>query len=59
VPAICRDGSDEKTVGASTKERKTIPPIQTVRERSIRKRSMDMGAGVGSQVLGLDLDTRI
>ena len=46
-PTRCRPcgavGATEKAVGASTNERKMIPPIQTIRERNMRKRRMDMG----------------
>src|SRR5262245_54366864 len=38
VPASWREGSTAKADGASTKERKIIPPIHTIRERKIRKR---------------------
>jgi hypothetical protein len=43
VPAMFREGSTEKAVGASTNDRKVIPPIHTIRERNIRKRRMDIG----------------
>lgn len=42
VPAMWRDGRTWNAVGASTKERKIIPPIQTVRDRNRRKRRMDI-----------------
>src|SRR5437588_3351363 len=43
VPAMWRDGRTPKAVGASTNERKMMPPIQTVRERNMRNRRMDIG----------------
>src|SRR6201982_1921536 len=43
VPAMWRDGRTPKAVGASTNERKIMPPIQTVRERNMRTRRMDIG----------------
>jgi hypothetical protein len=40
---MCREGSTENAVGASTNDRNTIPPTQTIRERNIKKRRMDIG----------------
>src|SRR5919198_1569068 len=42
-PAMCRVGSTEKTVGASTNAKKISPPSQTIRDISMRKRRNDMG----------------
>src|SRR5437660_7380314 len=49
VPAMWRDGRTPKAVGASTNERKMMPPIQTVRERNMRNRRMDIEAVLSSQ----------
>jgi len=36
VPAKCRLGKTEKAVGARTKAKKTSPPSQTIRDKSMR-----------------------
>src|SRR5208283_1709210 len=42
LPANCRVGSTTKTVGASTKEKKIRPPIQTTSDTSIKYLTNDI-----------------
>jgi len=46
VPAMWRLGAIENADGASTNDRKMIPPTQTMRDSNIRKRRMDIKAGL-------------
>ena len=42
VPAMWRDGARRNAVGASTNEKKMIPPTQMTKDRNMRKRRKDM-----------------